>query len=319
VTRTILLTLIFLSASVACFAQVSRPVEDFTSTKPSTAPTGSTDYKIGSNDFLVVSVFGEPELASAGRVSATGVISLNLLGSVPAAGMTPRELEQKIETALKDRKFLNDPHVTVTIQEYASQPVQILGAVKMPNLYQLKGDKNLISVIAMAGGLSDNVGRNIQVLRGGNGKALGDLSGQETVTVSVEDFENSRIGLDVPIYANDAIYVSIAESVFVAGEVVRPDEVILRNGKDISVLTAYSQSGGFTRDAKRKDAVIIRIAKDGTLQDIPVNMEKMLKNEAPDVKMIPNDILYVPSNKAKAAINRALEGAISVVTGRLIY
>jgi polysaccharide export outer membrane protein len=293
--------------------------EEFSSNKASVAPTGFSDYRIGSNDFLLIEVFGEPSLASAKRVLPSGTISLNLLGPIEATGLTTRQLEAKIEKTFLDRKLINEPHVTVTVQEYASQPVQILGAVNTPNIYQLKGEKTLLSMVALAGGLDDNVGRTIQVMRGGLGDPSDPTKKKEVISVSVEDFQNTRIGMDIPIYANDAIYVSIAESVFVAGEFTRPDEFILRNGKGMSVIQAYGKAGGFTREAKKKEAVIIRIHQGGAREDIPLNIDKMLKNEAPDVTMLPNDILYVPSNRAKAAFNRTLESAVSIVTGRLIY
>ena len=87
----------------------------------------------------------------------------------------------------------------------------------------------------------------------------------------------------------------------------------------MSVIQAYGKAGGFTRDARKKEAVIIRIHADGNREDLVLNMENLLKNQAPDVTMLPDDILYVPSNKAKAAFNRTGEGPISIVTGRLIY
>jgi len=292
------------------------PFDEFSANKPSTAPTSQADYLIGRDDFVVVEVFGEPTLTSPGRVTASGTLSLQLLGPFNVAGLTPRELEAKIETAFRDKEYLNDPHVTVTVQEYASQPVQVLGAVKTPAIYQLKGSKNLFGMIAAAGGLDQNVGATIQVMRGGLATASPT---RDVITVDVADFQNTSIGLEVPVYANDAIYVSNAGSVFVAGEFIHPDEFVLRNGKNISVLQAYGKAGGFTRDAKKKEAIIIRYHKDQTRQDIPVNMEKMLKGTLPDVPMLPDDILYVPPNKTKATINRGLETTISIVTGRLIY
>jgi len=85
------------------------------------------------------------------------------------------------------------------------------------------------------------------------------------------------------------------------------------------VTEAFGKAGAYTREARKKETIIIRYHPDGTREDIPVDIEKILKNQAPDVILMPNDILYAPPNKTKAALNRTLEGAISVVTGRLIY
>jgi polysaccharide export outer membrane protein len=125
--------------------------------------------------------------------------------------------------------------------------------------------------------------------------------------------------LDIPIYANDTINVLTAESVFVLGEVMNPNEHVLRNGVNISVLKALAKSGYTTKQAKNNGAMIIRVHQDKSREEIPVNLDKIAQGKEPDVEMMPNDILFVPSSKTKALFNGTLQNAISVVSGRLIY
>src|SRR5262249_46454497 len=120
------------------------PAEDFIPNKPSNTPMSLTgeEYRIGKDDLIEIGVFGVPELSAISRVTATGTISLPLLGPVDVADHSPQEVERKIEDGLK-KNYINDPHVTVFVREYASQPVSVIGAVKHPGIYQIKGQKFL--------------------------------------------------------------------------------------------------------------------------------------------------------------------------------
>src|ERR1700733_1469095 len=116
-------------------------------------PAGTEDYRIGRDDLIDISVFDVPAFVGTYKVSGSGMISLPLVGEVTASGKTAREVSRQIENLLKPN-FVNDPHVNVMVREYASQPVSILGAVRAPGSYQLKGTKSVMDVIAMAQGLT---------------------------------------------------------------------------------------------------------------------------------------------------------------------
>ena len=305
----------FLLTAAVCVGQNLRtpvlPADDFSSSKPSNSPTsvGGSDYRIGSDDQLDIDVFEIADLAAAPRVSGSGMISLKFIGNFKAGGLTPQELERAIEKALKDRELVNEPRVTVTVREYASQPVSIMGAVRNPNIYQLKGQKTLVMMISQAQGLDlDSVGSTIQVIRG-----------QEVIIIDVADLQRGNPALDIPIYANDKINVQTAGSVFVMGEVMQPGEFVLRNGMNITVLKAITRGGGPTKEAKKKESMIIRVHQDGTREEIKVDIDKMAQGKADDIEMMPNDILVVPPNKFRAALNRTIESTVGVVTGRLVY
>ena len=310
----IIFACVFLMTAVAGFGQnlrtPSQPIADFTSNKPSNSPTSAgTDYKIGSDDQLDIDVFEVMELAASPRVSASGTISLKIIGTLQAGGRTPQELERAIEKALKDKQLLNEPHVTVTVREYASQPVSVMGAVRMPNIYQIKGEKTLTAMISLAQGLDPvTAGSTVQVIRG-----------TEVITIDLADLQRGEAKLDIPIYANDRINVQTAGSVFVMGEVRSPGEHILRNGMNISVLKAVTKSGGPTKEARIKNSIIIRVHEDGSREEIKLDIDKMALGKADDIELMPNDILVIPANKMKAALNKTIESTVGVVTGRLIY
>jgi len=291
---------------------------DFSSNRPSDNPSsiGGTEYRIGASDLLEVTVFEAADLSATTRVTAGGSISLRLLGSMNAAGQTPEELERSIESALQ-KHYLKDPHVQVFVREYASQPVSIVGAVKLPGIYQMKGQKSLVEMIAEAQGLDYlSAGRIIQVIR--KGKEPDTPS--QTITIDAEDLlQNGKAELNIAMQAGDVVNVLRAGSIFVVGEVVRPDEFVLKSGRDLTVTQAVARGGGFTKEAKRKECRIIRPHADGTKEEIPIDMAKVLAGSLNDLLMVPNDVLFVPSNKVKTGFNRALDTAITIAIGRAIY
>ena len=113
---------------------------------------GNAGYKIGPADVLDISVFKVPELARTAVVDDEGAVNLPLLGDVPAAGKTSRELERDLAKKL-GAKYLQSPQVTVAVKEYNSQRVTIEGAVKTPGVHALKGKTSLLQLVAMSGGL----------------------------------------------------------------------------------------------------------------------------------------------------------------------
>src|SRR5262249_51438017 len=301
-------------------SQVAPPrlVPEFNSNGPSTTPTSlaGEEYRIGRDDLIEVNVFEVPELGSTTRVGATGKISLPLLGTIEAANHTPLELERLIEEALK-RNYVNDPHVTVLVREYASQPVSVIGAVKVPGIYQIKGQKYLLDVLAMAQGLDQtNAGKTIQILR----RRSEESDDAQTIGITTEElFQSGKTELNIPIQAGDVINVLQAGSVFVIGEVTRPGEYALRQGKDITAAQALALGGGFSKEAKKQQCLIIRIHGDGSKEEIPVNVAKILDGSLQDVPIMPNDILFVPANKVKTGLLRALDTTIATLSARVAY
>jgi polysaccharide biosynthesis/export protein len=279
------------------------------------------DYRIGRDDLLEISVFEVPELSSSARVSASGSISLPLIGIIEAANLTSEELAEVIQASLK-KSYINDPRVTVFVREYASQPVSVIGAVRLPGIYQIKGEKFLLDMLAQAGGLDLTAGRLIQIMRRPQPSDSQQVAteGATTLDIDVEDlFQNGKTELNISIHAGDVINVLTAASIFVVGEVVRPDEFVLRNGRSVTVTQAIGRAGGFTKEAKKAGCVIIRYGRDDSKEEIPVNIGRILQGLDADIPMMQNDILFVPANRVKTGLTRALDSVLSVAIGRAIY
>lgn len=113
---------------------------------------GASDYRLGAQDLIEVSVFGVDELSKTVRVNSNGQISLPLVGGVMAGGRTIPELETDLARRYADG-YLQKPQVTIFVKEFASQRITLEGAVKEPGIYPITGRTSLLQAIAIAKGL----------------------------------------------------------------------------------------------------------------------------------------------------------------------
>jgi polysaccharide export outer membrane protein len=111
------------------------------------------DYRIGPSDLLEVSVFQVPELSRTVRVNTNGGVTLPLIGTVQAGGLTGQQLEAQIAAKLQE-KYLQEPQVSVFIKEFISQRVTVSGEVNKAGVFPVSGRTTLMQAIAMAGGLA---------------------------------------------------------------------------------------------------------------------------------------------------------------------
>src|SRR6266699_6300218 len=154
----------------------NRRLKALLESNPSAPAVSPQEYRIGSEDVLNINVFEAQELNREVRVSASGEISLPLLGSVRAAGLTPRELEKSLEQLLR-QKYMKDPHVGVFVREMQSHAVSVMGAVRKPGTFQISGSKTLLEILSLAEGLADDAGEEVTILRGAaQNKAAASIS-----------------------------------------------------------------------------------------------------------------------------------------------
>jgi polysaccharide export outer membrane protein len=163
------------------------------------AYTGASEYRIGPQDLIEISVFQVTDLNRTVRVNSGGQISLPLIGTVQAGGRTVQELEREIAAKL-EAGYLQSPQVTVFVKEFTSQRVTMEGAVKKPGIYPLTGRTTLLQAIAMAEGLTDLADpRGLVIFRTIDGKRMG----------AVFDVKAIRSGdiADPEIYGDDVVVI----------------------------------------------------------------------------------------------------------------
>jgi len=109
------------------------------------------EYRIGAQDLLEITVYGQAELTRTVRVNSQGNISLPLIGQVTAVGLTAIQLERLIADRLGEQ-YLQNPQVTVFVKEAISSRFTIEGAVGRPGVFPIQGPMTLLRAIALAGG-----------------------------------------------------------------------------------------------------------------------------------------------------------------------
>jgi polysaccharide export outer membrane protein len=291
------------------------------------------DIPLGAGDLIHVEVFDVPELSRDVRVSTTGMIGFPLVHErIVAAGLTPFELEQKIQELLIQNGLVSHPQVSVFVKEQISQPVTIIGAVARPMTYQALRPTTLLELIANAGGISDNAGTEILVTRSTLAEVVkpisdttngGSDSHAQTTRIQLQDLLNTEnTAFNILLQGGDVVNVPAAGMVYILGRgVSQPGGYILQSrGEETTVLKAVALAHGLGGYAKADDAVIYRMnPKTGVRQAIPVHIKQIEKNKSDDVVMKSNDILFVPDNLALKIAVQAAQAAVSIGSGLLIY
>ncbi len=318
--------------------------------EPHVSATPGNEYQIGPEDLLEISVFEASELNRSLRVSAGGEISLPLLGTVQAAGLTPRELESVLQEVLR-RRYMKDPHVGVFVREMQSHPVSVFGAVRKPGVFQIRGNKTLVEVLSMAEGLAEDAGDTVLVMHDASfppsmltnpssrtssraassgpqqsgppaaTPAAADKPAHRTIEIDLKRLLDSGDPLsNVTVYPGDVVKVPRAGIVYVVGEVRKPGGYLLKSNENISVLQALALAEGLTRTSQKRRARIIRTDENtGARSEIAIDVGKILAGKAADPVLRARDIVFIPNSAARSGLYRGGEAAISIVSGLLVF
>ena len=284
--------------------------------------TAKGGYILGPNDQVTVHALDAEEISDKPyRISAAGDLTFPMIGKVKAAGLTVEELESALVKAL--REFIREPKVSVSVTEFHSQPVSVIGAVTTPGVLQLQGNKTIIEVLSMAGGLRNDAGSSINITRKQEWGPLPlpnaklDPSGQFiTGEIKLKDV----LGAGSPeqnilIRPNDVISVARSEVVYVLGAVKRAGGFPMNDHDSLSVLQAVSLAEGTDRTAAPQQAKILRLTPGATRRtEVPVNIDQISAGKAEDVPLQQDDILFVPDSKQKHAVFRTLEALVTMGT-----
>lgn len=126
--------------------------------------TEPSDFTLGPEDVLKVTVWKSPDLSGEVTVRPDGTITLPLIGDVPAVGLTANVLAKRISERLTE--YVSSPVVTVQVKEVNSYFIYVLGTVVRPGKYPLKSYANVMQGISLAGGFAPFANKNkIKVLR----------------------------------------------------------------------------------------------------------------------------------------------------------
>ena len=263
-----------------------------------------TSLRLGPGDLVELNVYNVPELSSKTRVSSNGDVYLPLINYVHLSGLTLEEAQGLIEKRYSDGGFLKDPHVSLFIDEYASQGASVLGEVTKPGVYPVLGEQRLFDLISSAGGFTEKAGKSITVTHRNQP--------DKPVTVALGRNVTDNPDSNVPVFPGDTVVVRRADVVYVVGDVGRPSGLMM-DGGSVTVLQAIAMAGGTNHTAKLSGAKIIHKGPQG-MSESPVHLKQILEAKAPDVPMQADDILFVPTSAGKIVAGRTLEAALQAAT-----
>jgi polysaccharide export outer membrane protein len=274
-------------------------------------------YKVGVADLMKISVFDVPELELTTTVNDAGYVSLPLVGSVQFAGYTIEECRRRLTAELSS--FVRNPQVLISLQEFGSQKVAVLGAVSKPGSFPLrKGVTAISDVISEAGGPGADSGNFIrflpveltQIPSTNDPAARAQLAVNTLLNqgderhLGVEVPLNRLIGttgalpLEIPVRGGDVVIVPEAGKVSVDGEVERRGTVDINRG--LTLMGALAAAGGITWSAKYDEVELLRHAggQTGRLRKI-LNLELLVNGSQDDILLKSGDIIRVPSLRSR--------------------
>jgi len=163
------------------------------------APIESTTVGIG--DVLEMQIVGEDKLPTTFVIASDGTVDLPYVKRVKVAGLEPQEIAQLVRAKLMEGQILTDPSVSVSIKEYNSKKIEILGEVQKPGSFALQPGMTLLRAVSLAGGFTSIANKDRVIIR-----RRVEKTKTKAAIVSVDDIMDNRAD-DIPLQAGDTIDV----------------------------------------------------------------------------------------------------------------
>ena len=249
---------------------------------------GPSEYVLGPDDVVEIIVFELDQLNRTIRIEADGTIILPLVGPVRVGGLTAAQAASAVAGKLRG-DFVDDPQVSLLITDHQSRRVSLLGAVARPGAYPLIGRRDLLEVVASAGGMAEGAGTLLYVFRklpdGRNARLSIPL--QELLVLGDPKWNiGLRPGDVVSIPPENAISISVV------GSVGKPGVYKLPAGNGATLLRAVALAGGLEARAS-KDIQVKRPSSVGAETVIKVDLGAIMSGKIPDFVLQEGDVVIV--------------------------
>ena len=244
------------------------------------------EYALGPQDVLSITIWGPGGVSDNFTIEADGTFLFPMLGRVKAGGLTVRRLQDDLTGRLREGYF-TDPRVTVSIENYNSQRIFVIGEVKSPGAYSLTRSMTLVEALTLAGSTTGNAGGIALVRRRTDGEtATGPVTkGGDGIAELRVDLTALQEGIlsENPVLRNgDTIAVPRLAPIFVFGHVSRPGEYTV--GKEANVRQVLALAGGVAQRGAVGRIKIVRVIS-GHAQEFKANL---------DDRVQPGDTIIVP-------------------------
>jgi polysaccharide export outer membrane protein len=212
----------FLALS-ACMSAEVAPENASLSVPDTTSSITTGDMRIGPMDIVRVDVFGIEDLQGEYQVDYKGRIKMPLAGEIKARGYTAFELGRIIEEKLAET-YLQDPEVSVVIEESVGQRVTVDGSVEKPGLFAMEGRMTLLQAVAQAGGPSDGANpKNVVIFRTVDGQ-------RQAAAFNLEKIRKGKAE-DPEVFGNDIVVVDGSEGRRIFTDLIRSSPLLLLLGR----------------------------------------------------------------------------------------
>jgi polysaccharide export outer membrane protein len=234
-------------------------------------------YVLSPGDILRILVFKNPELSFDVRIPESGAISYPLIGSVPLAGLSLPQAEQKLAQMLRDGGFVVNPQVNILLTQAYGNLVSVIGDVTTPGRYSIEAAGGRLSgMIAAAGGISARGGDIVVVTGTRSGKPF--RREVDVVKMSLP----GGAGEDIDIFGGDTVFVNGAPMFYIYGQVQKAGQYPLQRG--MTVLQALATGGGLTGKGTQRGIVRHRRDAAGKVKEEGVGLDDDVQDQ---------DVIYV--------------------------
>lgn len=277
-------------------------------------------YVVGPRDVLKVNVYGQADLSRYYDVADDGTITFPLVGTVKCAGLTEAQIARNITTLLA-KDYLVNPQVSVTVAEYRSQKILVLGEVGRPGPYPLSGRTTLLDIVTQAGAFAGSATKQVSVIRPtktGGPTPAGQDAQKQTWRFRVDGLQAADASGALVLEDGDIVVISRLQSVLVLGEVGRPGAQGLEK-EDTSILEVIAMAGGFTPKASRKGVQVIRMLQNGKEETRVVDLsgavpaDRLFKIQEGDTIVVPRGNAYFVMGAVKSPGTYPLEGGLTIL------
>jgi polysaccharide biosynthesis/export protein len=241
---------------------------------PPPAQTVADDYMVGPQDVLSLTVFNDDTLSRPALVVDTdGTIDCPYIGRQKVSGMTTRQIEEMLRRLLGLRRdaqgkvvggYLTNPNINVSVKDFRSQRVNVMGAVRNPGYVELQGDPTLTRALSQAGYPTPESGSYVQITHEDVEGAGSTSPGAKQERIPRQEIENGRASR-MRLRPGDSVFVPPADKFFISGEVRTVGQLALN--QETTVQQAIIMAGGLT-DRANKNRLRIRRVVDGKTVDI---------------------------------------------------
>jgi polysaccharide export outer membrane protein len=209
-------------------------------TSPPTSANASATYTIGPPDRLRIVVLPDPSIEREVTVRPDGIVSIDLVGDVPAAGRTTEEVARDIESRIV--RFKRNASVTVSLMTSASPQLTMLGEVRRPSTFPLTSDTNVVKAIGLAGGVTNFAAKDrIRLIRTTENQP-------KVYKVDLEAIERGDYATNFPLRGGDVLIVmptGTASAGYMIQRIFFPLQQILGFGANVATTVYSGGTSGF--------------------------------------------------------------------------